>query len=288
MHEMLLQALANGLVTGSVFGLIAVGLTLTFGVMQIVNFAHGDFLMVAMYATFLLFTYAFISPYAAIMLAVPLLFVLGALMYRLLIEPLLDAPHSSQILMTLGAFILMQNVALLIFKGDPFSIIVPWANESVRIGPVSLGLARILAAGCCLAVTIGIFSLLNSTDLGRMLRATAQDRNVAQLMGVNVRRMYMLSLALGVGCLGIAGPVLIPWSYVSPDVGLQFTLTAFIIVVLGGMGSVKGAFIGGLIIGVVSALGQVLLPGTYGLIPQYLVFILALLFRPQGLFGGRI
>lgn len=285
---MLLQTLANGLVTGSVFGLIAVGLTLTFGVMHIVNFAHGDFLMVAMYTTFMLVTFGNLSPYVAILIAVPMLFVLGFLMYRLLIEPLLDAPHSSQILMTLGASILMQNVALLIFKGDPFSVVVPWANESLRIGPVSLGLARLIAAGACLAVTAGIFWLLKSTDLGRMLRATAQDRNVAQLMGIDVRRMYMLALALGVGCLGLAGPVLMPWSYVSPDVGIHFTLIAFIIVVLGGMGSVVGAFVGGLIIGVVSALGQVLLPGTYGLIPQYLVFILVLFVRPEGLFGSRI
>ena len=288
MLELLLQGMANGLVTGAVFAVIAVGLTLVFGVMRIVNFAHGEFLMIAMYVTYLLATFGKLNPYLAVLASVPLLFVLGAAMFRLLIRPLLAAPEISQLLMTMGVSILLQNAALLIFKADPLSIIVPWAAESVRLGPVSVGLTRLVAALASLVVVFGIYALLKATDLGRMLRAAAQDRDAAQLMGINVYRMYMLALAIGVACLGVVGPVLVPWSYVSPDVGAVFTLTAFVIVVLGGMGSVSGAFFGGLIIGLVSAVGQMFLPGTYGLIPQYLVFILLLLFRPEGLFAGRI
>lgn len=209
-------------------------------------------------------------------------------MFKLLIEPLLAAPETSQLLITMGASVLMQNVALLIFAGDPLGLAVPWANESLRVGPAAIGRGRLIAAAACLVVTTSVYWLLKATDLGRMLRAAAQDRHVAQLMGINVHRMYMLALALGVACLGVAGPVLVPWSYVSPEVGSAFTLTAFVVVVLGGMGSVSGALFGGLIIGVVSATGQVLLPGTYGLIPQYVVFIVLLLLRPQGLFSRGI
>jgi branched-chain amino acid transport system permease protein len=286
--ELLLQGIANGLVTGAVFALIAVGLTLVFGVMRIVNFAHGEFLMIAMYTTYLMATFGKLNPYLAILVSVPLLFLLGSATFQLLIRPLLSAPEISQLLMTMGVGILLQNSALLVFRADPLSVIVPWASRSVRLGPVSIGLTRLVAALVSLVVIFGIYWLLRSTDLGRMLRASAQDRNAAQLMGINVHRMYMLAFGIGVACLGVVGPVLVPWSYVSPDVGTVFTLTAFVTVVLGGMGSVSGAFFGGLIIGVVSAVGQILLPGTYGLIPQYLVFILLLFFRPEGLFSGRI
>jgi branched-chain amino acid transport system permease protein len=288
MLGLLLQGVANGLVTGAVFALIAVGLTLVFGVMRIVNFAHGEFLMIAMYVTYLMATLGQLSPYVAILVSVPVLFGLGAAMFQLLIRPLLAAPEISQLLMTMGVSILLQNAALLTFRADPLSVIVPWAGESVRLGPVSVGLTRLIAALASLVVIAAVYWLLKATDLGRMLRASAQDRDAAQLMGINVYRMYMVALAIGVACLGVVGPVLVPWSYVSPDVGAVFTLTAFVVVVLGGMGSVSGAFFGGLIIGVVSAVGQTFLPGTYGLIPQYLVFILLLLFRPEGLFSGRI
>ncbi len=288
MLELLLQGAANGLVTGTMLAVIAVGLTLVFGVMRIVNFAHGEFLMIAMYVTYLMATLGKLNPYLAVLASVPLLFVLGAGMFKLLIKPLLSAPEISQLLMTMGMSILLQNGALLIFKADPLSIIVPWAAASVRVGPVSVAVTRLIAAAASVIVLGTIYWLLKATDLGRMLRAAAQDRDAAQLMGINVYRMYMLALAIGVACLGVVGPVLVPWSYVSPDVGAVFTLTAFVIVVLGGMGSVSGAFFGGLIIGVVSAVGQTFLPGTYGLVPQYLVFILLMLFRPEGLFAGRI
>jgi branched-chain amino acid transport system permease protein len=288
MLELLLQGTANGLVTGAVFAVIAVGLTLVFGVMRIVNFAHGEFLMIAMYITYLMATFGKLNPYLAILVSVPLLFLLGAGMFGLLIRPLLAAPEISQLLMTMGVSILLQNLALLIFKGDPLSVIVPWSSASVRLGPVSVAVTRLVAAAASLVVVFGIYWLLKTTDLGRMLRAAAQNRDAAQLMGINVTRMYMLALAIGVSCLGVVGPVLVPWAYVSPDVGAVFTLTAFVTVVLGGMGSVSGAFFGGLILGVVSSVSQMFMPGTYGLIPQYLVFILLLLFRPEGLFSGRI
>ena len=288
MLDLLLQGVANGLVTGTVFAVIAVGLTLVFGVMRIVNFAHGEFLMIAMYITYLMATFGGLNPYLAILVSVPVLFILGAGMFGLLIRPLLNAPEISQLLMTMGASILLQNVALLIFKGDPLSVQLSWAADSLRIGPVSLALSRLVAAGASIVVVFGIFWLLKTTDLGRMLRAASQNREAAQLMGINVGRMYMLALAIGVACLGVVGPVLVPWSYVSPDVGTVFTLTAFVTVVLGGMGSVSGALFGGLILGVVTSVSQMFMQGTYGLIPQYVVFILLLLFRPAGLFASRI
>ena len=288
MLDLLLQGTANGLVTGTVFAVIAVGLTLVFGVMRIVNFAHGEFLMIAMYITYLMATFGKLNPYWAILVSVPVLFILGAGMFGLLIRPLLAAPEISQLLMTMGASIFLQNVALLIFKGDPVGVILPWAGESLRLGPVSLATTRLIAAGASLVVVFGIYWLLKTTDLGRMLRAASQNRDAAQLMGINVTRMYMLALAIGVSCLGVVGPVLVPWSYVNPDVGTVFTLTEFVTVVLGGLGSVSGAFFGGLILGVVTSVSQMFMQGTYGLIPQYLVFILLLLFRPAGLFSRRI
>lgn len=288
MLDLLVQGVANGLVTGAVFAVIAVGLTLVFGVMRIVNFAHGEFLMIAMYITYLMATFGGLNPYLAILVSVPMLFLLGAGMFGLLIRPLLSAPEISQLLMTMGVSILLQNVALLIFKGDPLSVQLSWATESLRIGPLSLAAPRLVAAGASIVVVFGIYWLLKTTDLGRMLRAASQNRDAAQLMGINVGRMYMLALAIGVACLGVVGPVLVPWSYVSPDVGTVFTLTAFVTVVLGGMGSVSGALFGGLILGVVTSVSQMFMQGTYGLIPQYVVFILLLLFRPAGLFAGRI
>lgn len=286
--NLLLQGAVNGLISGSVFALVAVGLTLIFGVMRIVNFAHGEFLMVAMYTTYLMATFGKLPPYFAVLVSLPAVFLLGWAMFQFLIKPLLSAPEISQLLITMGVSILMQNVALLIFKGDPLSVIVSWGAASLRLGPVTVGLTRLIASGASLVGIFGIYWLLKKTDLGRMIRAASQDRDAAQLMGINVYRMYMFALCIGVACLGIVGPFLAPWTYVSPDVGNAFTLTAFITVVLGSMGSVTGALFGGLLIGTVTGVSQVYMSGTYGLIPQYLMFILVLLFRPEGLFPGRV
>ena len=220
--NLFLQGATNGLISGAVFALVAAGLTLIFGVMRIVNFAHGEFLMIAMYTTYLVSAFGKLPPYLAVIVTLPVLFLLGWALFQLLIKPILNAPEMAQLLMTMGASIFIQNVGLMIFRGDPLSINVPWGAAGVHLGSITIGLTRLIAAVACLMGTFGLYWILKRTDLGRMVRAASQDRDAAQLMGINVYRMYMVALCIGVACLGVVGPFMAPWSYMSPDMGNTF------------------------------------------------------------------
>jgi branched-chain amino acid transport system permease protein len=216
-----------------------------------------------------------------------MLFVLGIVFYNLLIKPILKAPPLNQALITLGVSIFLKNLAMLLFTANPQSIQLDYFRTKFVIGLVVIPLPKLIAALGSFIVAAFLFWFLRSTDTGRCFRAAAQDREAAGLMGIDVNKIYYLAVGIGMGCLGIAGPLLIPLYYTSPEIGMLFTMLSFVIVVLGGLGSFTGAIVGGLIIGVSESLGAALFPGTLNHMITYIIFILILLFRPEGLLAVK-
>jgi branched-chain amino acid transport system permease protein len=281
------QALADGILVGGVYAIVAVGLTMTFGVLRIVNFAHGDFLAVGLYLTYLGATLFGLDPYLALVLVLPLVTLAAAFTYKLLIAPVIRAPEHNQIVVTLGLSLILQNAMLALFTADLHAIPSVLSGQIVRFGNVFIQAAALIASAVSIALCLGLYWFLRSTELGRQIRAAAQDRDAALMSGVNVDRMYLLAFCIGVGSLGLVAPLIAPFNYVSPGVGSNFTLTAFIVVVLGSMGNFAGALIGGFIIGIVEAVGGLVTGGSINFIITYAIFILFLLFKPEGLLGGR-
>ena len=281
----LFSAVLNGLTTGAVYALVALGLTLIYGVLHIINFAHGAALMVALYAVYLLNQRLGLDPYAALPLVMAGMFALGYLLQRLVINRASHGKDENILLVTLGLSIVLENLALVWFKSDTRSIDTPYALSTVEIGPALIALPadRIRRA---LAVAACLLWLIRGTDL-RAIRAVAREKQGARLMGIDVERVYALSFGIGMACLGAAACFLLPAYYVNPQVGGGFVLVAFTIVVLGGMGSFAGALAGGLLIGVVESLGGLFLGDSLGQMGIFAIFILVLLFHSQGLFGGK-
>ncbi|GAB6173232.1 branched-chain amino acid ABC transporter permease [Paradesulfitobacterium aromaticivorans] len=286
MQTLIFQSLVMGILQGSIYSLIAMGLSLIFGVMKIINFAHGEFLMVSMYASFFLFTFFNIDPYLSIVFTIPFLFAFGALIYWFLIKPILKAPESSQILLTVGIGLILQNLALSLFSLDYRTISLDYAQIKFTLAGAVIGLPYLIAFIISGLVALTLFYVMGETEFGRQIRAAAEDPDAASLVGINVKRVFTLSFGLGIASLAVAGGVLVPLYYTSPEVGALFSLRAFVIVVLGGMGNMTGAFWGGLIIGLVEALGSIIMPGSLAPILTFIVFIALLALRPQGLFGG--
>jgi branched-chain amino acid transport system permease protein len=275
----------NGILHGGIYALISIGLTMIWGVMQIVNFAHGEFLMLGMYASFWVFTLYGVDPYLALLIIMPGLFLLGVLTQRLVISPILDAPHAAQIFATVGLSIVLQNLALFAWKGDYRNIRLETSISNVKFMGLVISFPRLMAFLITLGMVIALFFFLKKTYLGKALRATADNKRSAQLMGINVSRLYYLALGIGTACVGAAGGILMPMYSVFPTVGSYFVLTAFVVVVLGGMGSMAGAFVGGLIIGVVEAFSGFFLAPALKEVVYFLVFVLILVFKPSGLMG---
>ena len=284
-----LQSITSGLLIGGVYALVAVGLTLIFGVMKIINFAHGEFLMLGMYFSFFLSTLLGIDPYVAILLAVPLFIALGWAIHVFLIRPVLGAPDMIQILLTVGISLVLQNLALFFFSPDFQSLKLDYGIKTFQLWGVHVSLVRLLAFAVALSVIGGLYLLLQKTDMGKALRACAEEREGALAVGINVEKMYKIAFGLGITCVAIAGIVMTPFFYISPNVGIPFTLVAFVVVVLGGLGNIPGALVGGLIVGVVESLGEIMLPAaSLKSLATFTIFILILLLRPQGLFGQKL
>ncbi len=277
----------NGLTTGAVYALIALGLTLIYGVLHIINFAHGATLMLALYGVYLLKERWGIDPYLALPLMVPLMFALGYVLQRGIINRASHGKDENILLVTLGLSIVMENLALLWMNSDTRTIDTPYTLTTVAIGPVMLPLAKLVAFAGALVVMGLLAWLVARTDLGRAIRAVAKEKQGARLMGIDVDHVYALCFGLGAACLGAAACFLLPAYYVNPQVGNGFVLVAFTIVGLGGMGSFAGALIGGLLIGVVESLGGLLLGESLGQVGILVIFIAVLLLRPQGLFGAK-
>lgn len=285
--ETVLQITANGLMLGGLYAMISVGLTLIFGITRVINFAHGEFLMVGMYLVYLVTTQLGVHPYASVLLAVPALFVMGALTQKLVIERLRNSDEHVQIFATVGLSIALINLALLIFGADIANTPSSGLRHSVGVGTVGVLTGQLVIFFSSIVLVIGLHLLLTRTRLGRAIRATAQNRAAAQLMGINVSRVYVLTFGLGAACVGIAAVLVAPLYPASPTIGTYFVLIAFVVVVMGGLGSITGAFIAALVIGLVDAFAGYYLGSDLKEVAVFGIFLLVLIFRPSGLFGAR-
>jgi branched-chain amino acid transport system permease protein len=280
-----LQSLLSGVLVGGVYALIGIGLTIIFGVMRVINFAHGDLLMLGMYVTYFAFTLLGIDPFLSVVIVIPVMFAFGALLQRAFVQRVLDALPQNQILLTIGLGLVMSNTVMLLFTSDYRILTTRYSSSSVRLGGVSISEPLLVSFVVTAAITLALYAFLLRTDTGQAIRATAQDREAAQLMGVNVRRMGLLAFGMGAALAGTAGALVSPVYYIYPQVGGAFTLKAFVIVVLGGMGSVLGATLGGVIIGAIESLAAAYVSAGLKDLFVYVLFLVILLLRPAGLLG---
>jgi branched-chain amino acid transport system permease protein len=286
MLDILLPALISGLLTGGVYALVALGLTLIYGVLHIVNFAHGSLLMVAMFGAWLLATQFQLDPLVALPLLTLIMFAVGWALYRFVIGRVSNGDDRAILLATLGVAVVLDNGALVLFTGDTRTIETPYSFAMWAVGPLLIPVAKVVAFGCALVLAGLLWAFMALTDTGRAIRAVAKEPEGSRLVGISPPRIFALAYGIGIACLGAAACLLLPSFYVSPQVGNVFVLVAFTIVVLGGMGSFPGAVVGGLLIGVTESLGGLYLGESLGPICVPLVFIAVLLFRPTGLFGA--
>jgi branched-chain amino acid transport system permease protein len=281
------QACADGLLTGALYALIGMGLALIFGVMRIVNFAHGAFLMVGMYATYVLFDYFKLNPYIGFLPAGVILFIFGYLVYLALIKPVRNRSHFMQILMTTGIGLILTDSAQLIFKADYRQTNIDLVNRSIHIGPFGANAAEVLSFAISIVFVFGLYFFVSRSLTGQALRAISQSPDVAPLMGINLTRIQGFSFALGTALAGIAGGLLLPRLYLFPGVGEDYTTKAFVMVVLGGMGSIEGAALGGLVLGLSESLTSLYIGNEWALIVDFALFLLVLSFKPSGIFGRQ-
>ena len=284
----LVPAVLNGLMNGAVYALVALGLTLIYGVLHIINFAHGALLTAAMFAAFFAHQLFGLDPYVAALILTPLFFLLGYGLQRFVIGPASHGEDRNILLVTLGLAVIIENALLYAFRADTRTINLPYAFDVVEIGMAFLAVPRVVAFGAAIAVALCLWLIMQWTDTGKAIRAVAKEKLGAELTGIEVAHIYAVTFGLGTACLAIAACLLIPSYYVNPSAGNAFVLIAFTIVVLGGMGSVLGALLGGLFVGVVESLSGLYLGESLGQIGIFVMFILVLLFRPNGLFGERV
>jgi branched-chain amino acid transport system permease protein len=298
--ELLGQVLISGILLGGLYALIGLGMSLIMGVMKIINLAHGELMMVAMYVSFWALTLLKIDPYVSLLIVFPVLFVLGMAVQRWLIAPVMSADTvlpENQVLLTVGVGLVLSNLALLLFSANYRSVQVSYASKTIykdiTLGGQTISLSFsvpwIGAFAVAIALGAGLFLFLGRTDMGRMIRATAQDKRAAALMGVNTSKVTMVTFGLGAALAGAAGSLLTPiYGLVYPDIGHPFTAKAFVITVLGGLGNIPGAVLGGLVLGLAESLGSVYVSLGYKDAFGFIIFVLVLIFLPKGLLGkGR-
>ena len=283
--EVLLQGLIGGLLMGFVYALIAAGLSLIFGLMEIVNFAHGEFLMLAMFATFWAWALAGLDPLLALPLTAALLFVLGIAVYHGLIRWILGAPMLAQIFATFGLAVFLRSAAQALWGVDFRLVKDPLVSGRISLGGLFIGLPQLVASVGALAAFAFLYWLIRKTETGRALQATAQDRQAAALMGIDTQWMFALGWGIGAACVGVAGALLTIFFYVFPDVGASFALLAYVAVALGGFGNVPGTLAAGVVVGVVEVMSGLLIAPTLKYVAVFLIYLEVVLWRPQGLFG---
>lgn len=281
------QGTLDGILIGGIYAVLAIGLTLLFGVVRIVNFAHGAFVMAGSYLTLLAYRHVGLDPYFALPLVCVAFFALGAVFYLVFLHRLAQQSMMSQALFTIAVGLVLTNGSLAIFGPDLQAIRLPYSLETVRFGSVSLEVTRLVAFGCAVVVTGALYWLLWRTDFGVQVRAAAADPGVARLMGIRTTRVRAIATGLSLACAGVAGAILLPILYVAPESGDQFVFLAFIIIVLGGMGSFFGALVGGMLIGITQSLGSTYFDGSVAQLLTFLIFVLVLLLRPEGIFVRR-
>lgn len=285
--DMFLQALAQGLLMGGTYGMVALGMGLIYGVSSIVNFSHGDFLSLGMFLCFSLYTAFALDPYVSLVFVFPALAVLGALVYRFLIRPIIGNHLLMIIQLTLGLSFLLQNGLLMIYGGQPLRTPSFMETKLLILGNVVVRMPLVIAFAVSLGMAGLLFFVLTRTDLGRSIRAVQQNAKAAALMGVNVSRVQLLTFAFGIALLAVAAVLLLPGTPIHPNQGMRYTVITLMTVVLGGMSNFAGILLGGLVIGLAEAIGTIYLSGTSGMILPYFIFVLIMLFRPAGLLERR-
>ncbi len=279
------QTLVAGILKGGLYALIGIGMTLIMGVMGIINLAHGQLMMVAMYVTFVLFHYWGIDPYVALLVSMPTLFLLGMFIQKVLLNPLMKVESilpENQVLMTVGIGMVLTEIARFIFTSNYQSVRTSYSTSTFFIGNISFSVPLCLAFVFAVALTIALFFFLLKTDLGRSIRAVSQDNEAAQLMGIDSERIKIITMGLGSALVAAAGTLLIPIYYLFPDIGGPFTRKAFVITILGGLGSTVGAIFGGVTLGLAEAFGATYIGMDYEDMIGLIIFILVLLFLPGG------
>lgn len=285
--DILVPAILNGIMTGAVYALIALGLTLIYGVLHIINFAHGALLTAALFAVYFAYQKLGLDPYVAVFGLAPVFFVLGYALQRFVIGPASHGEDRNILLVTLGIAVVLQNLLLYAFHADTRTIDVPAGFNVIDIGVALLPVSRVVGVGAVIVLAAALWALLNLTDIGKAIRAVSKEKLGAELSGIDVAHVYATTFGLGTACVAIAACLLMPSFYVNPNVGNSFILVAFTIVVLGGMGSVPGALLGGLLIGLIESLGGLFFGESLGQLGIFVTFILVLLLRPSGLLGAR-
>lgn len=288
---MTLQALIDGLLIGGVYAVIAIGLSLAFGVMRIVNWAHGELLMLSIYISYFIFTWFGIDPYLLMFLTAVLMAGFGYILQRFVISNMLarekEVEPISVLLFTAGLGVFLSNLALVIFKGNPRTATTVYTGRSIHAGMLYVSVPKLISFVIAMGCTVLLYYFLQKSETGRAIRAASQNRNVVTLMGVNIRRLYNIAFAISVGMVGIAGALLLPYSSVQPTSGTTYSFKSFVIIVLGGQGSVIGALISGLLVGIIEKVGTLYFSDTTAQIAVFAVFVLVLLLRPNGLFGRK-
>jgi len=291
MTETLVSALVTGIVLGGLYGALAIGLSLIFGIIRVINFAHGSFLMMAMYTSYWLWYFTRLDPYLSILIVGPLMFAVGYAVQHLLIRPMFVRERAlvveplGVLLLMAGLDIVLSNLALLLFKSDIRGVIHPLGTAAWSLAFVELSVSRSLVFGLAVVLTVGLAALLKYTDLGAAIRAVGQNREAAALCGVNVYRIYSFTFGLGTAVLAIVGAAMVPFYYVNPAMGAPLAIKSFIVVVLGGLGSIPGALIGGILLGVVESVAAQFVTATAAAIFSFCLFIVVLFTRPKGLMG---
>jgi branched-chain amino acid transport system permease protein len=286
MLEILVQAVVNGLLIGGIYALVSIGVTLIFGVVKIVNFAQGEFVMIGMYISFFLAKSAGIDPLLSLLVSMPALFVIGVLIQHFLIRRVLGLGDMPQIFLTFALSLLLLNLALLLFTANYRTVETPYSEAAIHIGPIYIAVAKLIAFAVAMALSAALWVFLRATDLGKAMRAAAQNRDVAMLMGINPDRVFAVAVGVALALAGAAGSLLMPFYPAYPLVGQVFVLMAFVAVVLGTLGNVVGALLASLMMGVAESLGIQFVGADSGLIVVFVMLLLTLAIRPSGLFGG--
>jgi len=284
--DVFIQTLVAGILIGGIYALIGIGMTLIMGVMKIINLAHGQLMMVAMYITYVLFEHFNVDPYFSLIVAMPALFVLGALIQKYLLNPLLKVDSilpENQVLMTVGIAMVLTEIIRFIFHSDYRSVKTGYSSATLYIGGIAFNIPMVVAFGIAVLLTVALFFFLLKTDLGKSVRATAQNKDAALIMGINAQWITILTYGLGAALAAAAGSLLLPIYYLFPDIGGPFTLKAFVITMLGGMGSTVGAIFGGVVLGVAESLGATYISMALKDAVAMVIFLLVLIFLPGGL-----
>lgn len=283
--EIILQTIISGILMGCIYALVAVGLCLIWGLMEIVNFAHGEMLMLAMFTSFWAFALYHLDPLLSLPLCMVLLFLIGVAVYYIVIRKLLKATFLAQILATFGLGIFLRYLAQFMWSPDFRVIKNPILSGNIGIGGIFVGIPQLVASICCVIAFVLLYWFINKTEVGFALLATSEDREAANLMGINSHKMFALGWGIGAACLGVAGALMSNFYYIFPEVGFSFSLIAYVAVALGGFGSIPGSFIAGIIIGVVEFVTGLLIAPAFKYAFVFIIYLLVVFIRPQGLWG---